>query len=584
MANTKISNLPAAASLTGSDLMPVVQSGVTKKGTFDQIPFLQAGTGAVARTAQAKMRDMPVSLYDFGGIFEGNCISAMDAALASGATQILVPDNVTLGQHTITGSKVTIIGGKNVTFSASVAAAGFVVGTSGRVEITGFKDAVLAPYPDTGGVIADGHVFVSLAPAAVIDELIVTNNSFSGGRIGIGAGFENGRTLNKRCEIVGNYCSGQNGGLGGEGYGIHYANENDTGDAYIADNTVVAAGRHSFYIARNKGGGPVTLVGNTAVNHRENATTKGTEVRSAFAIFRSSNVTGYGNTVSGFYDSALMIAEEGEAVASPLNADNIRLYGTIIRNPKNVTAAVYVGFQTPSASATINNVLIDGLAFDSSLNGSQVFQYSWGRGVKIKNLDITYRDTTLGSRMLLLQGNTTTNTNGIAIEGVNVSLLGCTGTFSIMRPIAPFATSAMPLSVRDVRLVANTGGATVNDWEPSVTMTNTEIDVFGFSWPSASTASPKQIQFPSGTTSLVASTTWDPPSIAAGSTAGVNVTVTGATVGDFAVASFSINISNLSLSAAVVATNTVTVRLDNNSASPIDLASGTLKVLVLKKQ
>ena len=70
MANTKISNLPAAASLTGSDLMPVVQSGVTKKGTFDQIPFLQAGAGAVARTAQAKMRDV-VSVKDFGAVGDG---------------------------------------------------------------------------------------------------------------------------------------------------------------------------------------------------------------------------------------------------------------------------------------------------------------------------------------------------------------------------------------------------------------------------------------------------------------------------------------------------------------------------------
>lgn len=79
MANTKISNLPAAASLTGSDLMPVVQSGVTKKGTFDQIPFLQAGTGAVARTAQAKMRDV-VSVKDFGA----------DATGATNATTALL--------------------------------------------------------------------------------------------------------------------------------------------------------------------------------------------------------------------------------------------------------------------------------------------------------------------------------------------------------------------------------------------------------------------------------------------------------------------------------------------------------------
>ncbi len=540
--------------------------------------------GSVPTTVEAKLGELAVSLYDFGGTFEGDCISAMDLAIASGATQIVVPDNVTLGQHTIESDNLTIFGGRNVTFSNLVTAPGFKIGSSGRIVITGFLDAVLPVYPDTGGVIADGAVFVGLDSGAVIDELYITNNSFSGGRVGISAAFENGRTLNKRCEIVNNIADNQNGGLGGEGYGIHYANENDTGDAYIANNTVYESGRHGVYIARNKGGGSVTLVGNTVVNHRENSSTKGTEVRSAIGIFRASNVTGYGNTVTGFYDSALMVAEEGEAVVSPISADNVKLYGTIIRNPKNTTAAVYVGFITPSATATINNLLLDGLSFESTLNGSQVLQYSWGRGIKIKNLAITYKDTTVGSRMLILVGNATAGTtDGISIESANVSLLNCTGTYSIFRPIAPFATNNMPLSVRDVRLVSNTGGATVLDWEPSVTVTNTEIDVFGFSWPVAATSNPKQIDFPSGINSLEASTTWDPASIAAGSTAAVNVTVTGALLGDFAVPSFSISISTLSMTAAVVATDTVQVRLSNNTASPVDLASATLRVLVLKR-
>lgn len=565
-----------------AQLIADLASPASGKGA-EMIAFKQSGTGAVTRTVQDKTLEIPASLYDFGGTFEGDCIAAMDLALASTVKRIVVPDGVTLGKHTITRDDVEIIGGKNITFSSSVAGAGFVIGTSGRVLIKDFKDVTLPAYPDTGGVIADGAAFISIAPGATVGELYAYGCSGSGGRIGISAGFESGRTLLNRCEIIGNKFSGQNGGLGGEGYGIHYANENDTGEAIIGYNIIEEAGRHSFYVARNKGGGVVHLVGNKAKNHRENATTKGDEVRTAYLLGRCSNVQGHSNSVDGFYDGALMISEETEAVGSPLNTDNVQLFGTTIRNPKNVAAAIWCGYATPSESATINSVLLDGVIYDSSLNGSQVFNYSWGRNVKLKNIDVTYRNTTAGSRMFVLKGNATGNTAGLSIEGVRINLLGCAGTFSIVRPIEPFATSSMPLSVRDIRRISNTGDATVNDWEPSVTMTNTEIDVFGFSWPSASTASPKQVEFPSGITSVIASTTWDPPSIGAGSTAALNVTVTGAVVGDFAVASFSNNIGSLSLTAAVVSTNTVTVRFSNNSASSIDLASGTLKVLVMKK-
>ena len=545
------------------------------------VGYLPPGVGAINRTVKQQLDTLPANLYGYGGTFEGNCIAAMDAALASGATTIVVPDNVTLGKHTITTS-VKIIGGKNVTFSTAVNAAGFVVGSSNRVEITGFQDCVLKTYPYTGGVIDDGHVFVGLAPGCTIKNLFIHKNSGTGGRIAISAGFESGRALTGCCAIYDNQFDSQNGGLGGEGYGIHYANEGDTGYAYIANNSIGLAGRHSFYIARNKSA-PVTLIGNTALNHRENATTKGVEVRAAFAIFRSNNVTGYGNTIDGFYDSALMIVEEGEAVATPLNAENIRLYGTTIKNPKNVTAAIWTGYTDPSTTAITRNILLDGLTFESSLNGSQVFQYSWGRGVKFKNLNITYKNTTAGANMLLLQGNTLANSGGVTFDGVTIHLLNCTGTFNIMRPNGFALTNNVPITVRDVNVLTNTGGATVNDWNPSGTMTNTEIDVFGFSFPSASTAAPKQTKFPSLIATLTGSATWDPASVAVGGRIVFNVTVTGAIPGDFCLASLSLSLASMSMTASVEASNTVTVCLTNNSASAVDLASGTVKVLVIKR-
>lgn len=100
------------------------------------------------------------------------------------------------------------------------------------------------------------------------------------------------------------------------------------------------------------------------------------------------------------------------------------------------------------------------------------------------------------------------------------------------------------------------------------------------------------VKFASGTTiplavdstspHLTATTTWDPGSIAHGASESKSVTVTGAVLGDIALASFSLDLQELTISAHVGATNTVHVVLHNATGGAVDLASGTLKVLVLK--
>jgi hypothetical protein len=82
---------------------------------------------------------------------------------------------------------------------------------------------------------------------------------------------------------------------------------------------------------------------------------------------------------------------------------------------------------------------------------------------------------------------------------------------------------------------------------------------------------------------IAAKATYDPPSIAAGSSATTTVTVNGAAVGDMAVAAFSGNVHPIVLSAYVSAANTVTVVLSNPSGSAVDLASGTLFAKVTKQ-
>jgi hypothetical protein len=79
-----------------------------------------------------------------------------------------------------------------------------------------------------------------------------------------------------------------------------------------------------------------------------------------------------------------------------------------------------------------------------------------------------------------------------------------------------------------------------------------------------------------------ASTTWDPGSVSSGSSTTKTVTVSGAAVGDFAVATFSLSLSGLQLTAYVSAADTVTAVLSNLTGSAVDLSSGTLSVLVFK--
>lgn len=81
---------------------------------------------------------------------------------------------------------------------------------------------------------------------------------------------------------------------------------------------------------------------------------------------------------------------------------------------------------------------------------------------------------------------------------------------------------------------------------------------------------------------LNTSVTYNPPNITNGSTATTTITVAGAALGDFVIASFSLALNGIRLYPEVTATDTVTVTFINNTGGDVDLASGTLKVKVIK--
>jgi hypothetical protein len=81
---------------------------------------------------------------------------------------------------------------------------------------------------------------------------------------------------------------------------------------------------------------------------------------------------------------------------------------------------------------------------------------------------------------------------------------------------------------------------------------------------------------------LEASVIYDPPSLAAGEEVTTTVTVAGTALGDFARASFSLDLQGITLTAWVSAADTVSVRFQNGTTAAVDLGSGTLRVRVEK--
>lgn len=83
-------------------------------------------------------------------------------------------------------------------------------------------------------------------------------------------------------------------------------------------------------------------------------------------------------------------------------------------------------------------------------------------------------------------------------------------------------------------------------------------------------------------TNIKGSATYNPPGLVDGSGATTTVTATGATLGDFAEASFSKDLQGITVTAWVSATNIVSVRFQNETGGTVDLANGTLRVHVRK--
>lgn len=108
MATTiKISQLPDATSpVSPADVVPVVQGGVTKKASLNELGFVAAGSG-VTRTIQSKLRDV-VSALDYGADNTGVADSTNAIQLALNENNIVF---LPAGRYRINGTLNVPLGG-----------------------------------------------------------------------------------------------------------------------------------------------------------------------------------------------------------------------------------------------------------------------------------------------------------------------------------------------------------------------------------------------------------------------------------------------------------------------------------------
>lgn len=81
---------------------------------------------------------------------------------------------------------------------------------------------------------------------------------------------------------------------------------------------------------------------------------------------------------------------------------------------------------------------------------------------------------------------------------------------------------------------------------------------------------------------LIGSGAYDPPNLADGAGVTTTIAVATAVLGDFAIASFSLDLQGILVSAYISAAGVVSVRFQNETGGAIDLANGTLAVKVIK--
>jgi hypothetical protein len=217
--------------------------------------FLQAGSGAVQRTVQSKLRDV-VSVKDFGAVGDGvaDDTAAIQAAMAAANGKAL---------YFLTGTYKTT----SATFSSLSNMLIFGDGFSSVIQVSTAIDAWL--FDNTcSNINIEGLTFVGASVATEAKSALRLRAPSSSVRNCYFRNFNNGVLIQDEnasdCLITGNIFKDLIGATSGNGYGAYTIAQR----TIISDNHFNAVGRHDVYLSGStpRGAQYCVVEGNTSIS------------------------------------------------------------------------------------------------------------------------------------------------------------------------------------------------------------------------------------------------------------------------------------------------------------------------------
>lgn len=378
------------------------------------IGYIQGGSGSVARTVQARLRDF-VTVEDYGAVGDGStddtaAIQAAINGLTSGQTLVFDRNYKVNGSLTLTSKTRVRLTGKGKVFLSGAASSSYIfqlVGTCDDVEI------------DHLTLVGDNNSGYTQTAIGCNSGQTISNTRFHDLNISnINVGISHNANLSG--SWTGGLCYNNTldnclGTVSGSGYGIQMAKATRI---KVYGNTINNSGRHSIYQAAGVNCNNI-IENNIITNHR--STVGDGSFRCAIVVARSSDVSVLNNKVYAAKDGCMEIAQ---VTADSANCTNILVEGNTFTNRANAVHTILIGEQAKPGSYTTSYVTICGNTFDDDLSVTAALPPNIyilnGTNLTIENNRFTRRNVTSSLSAGILLGDNTYLNNSLDVQNCSI--------------------------------------------------------------------------------------------------------------------------------------------------------------------